>query len=105
MRKHIQTVLFALLFAVSALSGTVDTGLVIHVDVVSVEKMSVEGKPATSTTLSALVASLVQDKDHTAVEISVPSNLDKAALEQIKNGCRKAGISLFSVVTKPASKS
>ena len=100
MRKHIQTILFALLFAASALAAAVDTGLVIHIDVDSADKMTVEGKPATKVNLSALVTSLVQDKEHTAVEIKVPGTLDKAAVEQIKNACRKAGISLFSVVTK-----
>ena len=104
MRKHILTVLFALLFAASALAAAVDTGLVIHIDVDSAEKMSVEGKPATSANMSALVASLIQDKEHTAVELKIPSTLDKASVEKIKNGCRKAGISLFSVVTKPSSK-
>src|SRR3954468_23563997 len=100
MRKHILALLFALFSAVSALAGAVDTGLVIHIDVESAEKMSVEGKSATSTTMSALVASLIQDKEHTAVELKVPKTLDNAAIEKIKNGCRKAGISLFSVVTK-----
>jgi biopolymer transport protein ExbD len=51
--------------------------------------------------LSSVVSSLVQDKEHTAVEIKVSEKTDKAKVEEIKEACRKAGISLFSIATKP----
>ena len=88
-----------LVLATGVMAAT-EVGTVIHVDVTSAEKMTVESKPATLATLSAMVGGLIKDKEHTVVEIKVPANLPKASVEQIKDACRKSGITLFSMATK-----
>ena len=102
MKNTILGVLLGLLLATGALAATAAATL-IHIDVISAEKILVEGKSASVATLPAAVGSLIKDKDHTAVEIKVPEKMDKAKVEEIKNACRKAGIALFSLTTKPGS--
>ena len=89
-----------LALAASALAATAVATL-IHIDVISAEKIVVEGKSASVATLPAVVGGFIKDKDHTAVEIKVPATMDKAKVEEIKDACRKAGITLFSLSTKP----
>ena len=100
MKNKILSVLFSLVFASTAIAATA-TGLLIHIDVASSDKILVEGKSATVATLPAVVGSLITDKEHTVVEIKVPEKMEKAKVEAIKDACRKAGISLFSLSTKP----
>lgn len=99
MKKYLLGLLFALALAARALAATA-AGTVIHVDVTSADKMTVETQSASLVTLTAVVGSLVKDKDHTAVEIKVPANLDAATVEQIKAACRKTGIYLISIAKK-----
>jgi len=99
MKNYLRSILLALAVTVGALAATA-TGTVIHVDVTSLEKMTVENQAASLATLTTVVGSLVKDKDHTAVEIKVPANLDSAKVEQIKAACRKTGIYLVSIATK-----
>ncbi len=102
MKNRILSVLLGLVFALCAVAATA-TSLLIHIDVNSTDKILVEGKPATMATLAAVVGSLIKDKEHTAVEIKVPEKMEKAKVEAIKDACRKAGIALFSMSTKPGS--
>jgi biopolymer transport protein ExbD len=98
--KILSVLLFVLAIATSTWAATA-TGKLIRIELTTPDKIMVDGKPATLATLSAVVSSLVQDKEHTAVEIKVPEKMDKAKIEEIKAACRKAGISLFSIATKP----
>jgi biopolymer transport protein ExbD len=100
MKNKIHSVLLALVLATGAMAATAAATL-IHIDVISADQIVVEGKPASVATLPAVVSSLVKDKEHTAVEIKVSEKMDKAKVEEIKNACRKAGISLFSLTAKP----
>ena len=102
MKYRILSVLLGLALATSTLAATAAATL-IHIDVISPEKILVEGKAASVATLSVVLGGLVKDKDHTAVEIKVPEKMDKAKVEDIKNACRKVGISLFSLSTKPGA--
>jgi biopolymer transport protein ExbD len=102
MKNKILSVMFGLVLA-SVAFATAATGLLIHIDVIAPDKILVEGKAATVATLPVVVGSLIKDKEHTAVEIKVPEKMEAAKVEAIKDACRKAGISLFSVATKPGS--
>jgi biopolymer transport protein ExbD len=100
MKNKIHRVLLVLALATSALAAAAVSTL-IHIDVISPDKIVVEGKAASVATLPAVVGSLVKDKEHTAVEIKVPAKMEQKKVEEIKDACRKAGISLFSISTKP----
>ena len=102
MKNKTLSVLFGLVLATLAFAATT-TGLLIHIDVTSPDKILVEGKPATVATLPTVVGSLITDKEHTAVEIKVPERMEKSKVEEIKNACRKAGISLLSISMKPGA--
>ena len=99
MKNKILCAFFALAIAVSAVAATA-VGKLIHIELTAPDKIFVDGKPATTATLTTVVSSLIQDKEHTAVEIKAPEKMDKAKIEEIKEACRKAGISLFSISTK-----
>ena len=100
MKKLFHCLLLGLALAVVTFAADA-VGKVIHIDVTSTDKMVVEGKPASVANLTAVVSSLVQDREHTAVEIKVPEKMEAAKVEEIKAACRKAGIALFSMATKP----
>ncbi len=100
MKNKVFSVLFVLVIATSTFAATA-VGKLIHIELTAPDKILVDGKSATLATLSSVVGGLVQDKEHTAVEIKVPEKADKAKVEEIKEACRKAGISLFSIATKP----
>lgn len=100
MKKSVLGLLLGIILATVAFAAAA-AGLLIHIDVISADNIMVEGKSATVATLSSTVGALVKDREHTAVEIKVPEKMDKAKVEAIKAECRKAGISLFSLSTKP----
>jgi len=100
MKNRIFCAFLVLAIATSTLAATA-VGKLIHIELTAPDKILVDGKPATPATLTAVVGGLVQDKEHTAVEIKAPEKTDKAKIEEIKEACRKAGISLFSIATKP----
>ena len=99
MKNLIRRVLLALALTAGVLTAA-EVGTVIHIDVTSVENITVENQPASLATLTSVVGSLVKDKNHTVVEIKTPANLDKATVERIKDACRRTGVTLFSMATK-----
>lgn len=105
MKKLFQSALLAFTLLVTVCAVAVEVGTLIHLDIDSAGNVLVEGKATPSASLSASVAALVRDKDHTAVELKFPEKLDNATLEKIKEACRKAGVSRFAIVVKPAGKS
>ena len=92
MKTLIRLVLFVMVVAAVAFAGEQAVGQVLHIEVDAAGKVAVDGKPASMAALSATVGSSVQDKEHTAVELKIPENLDKATVDQIMNACRRAGI-------------
>ena len=100
MKKRVLGFLFSIILATGAFAAAA-AGLLIHIDVISSDNILVEGKSVTVATLSSTVGALVTDREHTAVELKFPAKLEQAKVEEIKAACRKAGISLFSISTKP----
>jgi biopolymer transport protein ExbD len=101
MKKIIRVALLVFAIAAGAFTAVAEMAQVIHVTAVSAVKTVVEGTPVAASVLTSAIGSLVQDKEHVSVELSVPARLDKAAVEQIMNACRRARISKFTLVTKP----
>ncbi len=53
------------------------SSLLITIDVISPDKIMGEEKTASAATLSAMVSSLIKDKEHMAVELKVPEKMEK----------------------------
>ncbi|PTY05720.1 hypothetical protein DB347_15260 [Opitutaceae bacterium EW11] len=95
---------FPALYVAPAGADSAALGTLIHINLHGDGGLSVEGQRTTPSTLTVVMSQLVTDRDHTAVEISVPQDAPKSDVEQLMDSCRKAGISRFSLAKRAAEK-
>ncbi|HEY9154921.1 MAG TPA: biopolymer transporter ExbD [Opitutaceae bacterium] len=99
MKAIVRGLFFSLVLAATVFGAGADLGQVVHIAIDASGKVQVDGKSASVPAITALLNGVVKDKEHTAVEIRVPAGVSQATIDQVKDACRRAGLSKFSIVT------